>query len=182
MKSSVDKFKPNVQPNKYRMKTRTITNCNGGSGRRWLLSFAAKTPMLTAALLLVAGLSNAAASNISGTVTGLPAGRTAQITATSSAGSVTATSALDGTYSVAVADNATYTVRAKAFPLADPSPRSVPVSGADVTGINFALIDGLAAVAQVRRRPSRFVRARQPWFRDGRGRDPCPRARGWRVS
>ena len=52
--------------------------------------------MLTAALLLVAGLSNAAAFNISGTVTGLPAGRTAQITATSSAGSVTASSALDG--------------------------------------------------------------------------------------
>ena len=79
--------------------------------------------------------------HIRGTVTGLPAGRTAIVSATAPGGSFTASTALDGTYSIEVADTYTYTVSAWAFPLADLAPQSVPVSGTDVTGIHFALTD-----------------------------------------
>ena len=79
--------------------------------------------------------------HISGTVTGLPAGRTAQVTASVAAGAVTVSSALDGTYSIEVPDNDYYTVSASAFPLADPFLQYAFVYGADETGIDFALTD-----------------------------------------
>ncbi len=80
---------------------------------------------------------------IRGTVSGLPAGQTATVTAVGAASTVMspAATALDGTYSLEVLDGDTYAVAVSKFPLGSTA-QSVTVSGADVTGINFSLTDG----------------------------------------
>ena len=77
---------------------------------------------------------------VSGTVSGLPVGSTATVKAVGSLATLTATTALNGTYSMVVPDGDTYTVSASAFPLSAAA-QTVTVSGANVTGINFALTD-----------------------------------------
>jgi hypothetical protein len=82
------------------------------------------------------------AYRIRGTVTGIPPGGMARVTATSLSPAISASTntAPDGTYSLEVPDNSFLTLTASAFPLTAPG-QAVAVSGADVTGINFALSD-----------------------------------------